>query len=91
MNGVTHNSHKRYDSFAAAEIAFAAAQDRGLVCTGQARAADIRRVIERQKLTPLDLPLCVHFLDDPTSKAMAQGRSKWYVVYAGIQPGVYLT
>ncbi|TRM56336.1 hypothetical protein BD626DRAFT_575798 [Schizophyllum amplum] len=91
VKGVPHNSHKSYPCFAAAERAFSAAQARGLVCTAERRAADIRRVIQRQRMELQDLPLCTHFLEDPTSKAMAPNASRWYVVYAGLQPGVYLT
>lgn len=86
-----HNSYKAFSSLAAAERAFSAAVQRGLVSTAEVRAADIRRVVERQRLDPSDLPLCLAFIDDPTSKAMAEGSSRFYVVYVGLQPGVYLT
>ncbi|TRM56405.1 hypothetical protein BD626DRAFT_575731 [Schizophyllum amplum] len=89
--GAPHNSYKGYASFAAAERAYSAAKARGLVCTAEMRAANVRRVIRRQLLTLEDLPLCTHFLEDATSKAMASDMSRYYVVYAGIQPGVYLT
>ncbi|KAL1671326.1 hypothetical protein EV122DRAFT_226763 [Schizophyllum commune] len=93
VTGASHNSHKSYTSFAAAQRAFSAAEDRGLVCTADQRASDVGRPFVRQRLWPEDLPLCTHFLDDPTSKAMAFGSTtkRWYVVYAGLQPGVYLT
>ncbi|KAL1674430.1 hypothetical protein EV122DRAFT_282010 [Schizophyllum commune] len=91
-NGAPHNSHKQYPSFAAAERAYIAAKSRGLVCSAEARAADVRRrIVQRQRLRPEDLPLCLHFLEDPTSKAMAPDPTRWYVVIAGLQPGVYLT
>ncbi|KAI4517220.1 hypothetical protein K525DRAFT_290029 [Schizophyllum commune Loenen D] len=92
IKGVPHNSHKQYPCFAAAEKAYIAAKSRGLVCTAEERAADVRRrIVERQRLRPQDLPLCLHFLEDATSKAMAPNPSRWYVVIAGLQPGVYLT
>ncbi|TRM61979.1 hypothetical protein BD626DRAFT_548777 [Schizophyllum amplum] len=91
VKGVPHNSYKAYPCFAAAERAYSAAQTRGLVSTAERRAADIRRVVQRQRMESQDLPLCTHFLEDPTSKAMAPEPSRWYVVYAGLQPGVYLT
>ncbi|KAI5823402.1 hypothetical protein K523DRAFT_334027 [Schizophyllum commune Tattone D] len=73
VTGASHNSHKSYTSFAAAQRAFSAAEDRGLVCTADQRASDVGRPFVRQRLWPEDLPLCTHFLDDPTSKAMAFG------------------
>ncbi|TRM61684.1 hypothetical protein BD626DRAFT_548868 [Schizophyllum amplum] len=91
VKGVAHNSYKVYSNFAGAERAYTAAEARGLTCTAEERASDIRRVILHQRMEPQDLALCLHFLDDPTSKAMAYGASRWYVVYAGLQPGVYLT
>ncbi|KAL1685293.1 hypothetical protein GGG16DRAFT_119013 [Schizophyllum commune] len=91
VKATSHNSYKAFDSLVLARRAYSAAAERGLVSTSEARAADTRRVIERQQMVLEDLPLCLAFLEDPTSKAMAVGSSRFYVVYTGLQPGVYLT
>ncbi|KAL1658564.1 hypothetical protein GGF50DRAFT_120745 [Schizophyllum commune] len=91
VEAVPHNSYKSFSSFSAAQRAFSAAAERGLVSTAAERAADIRRVVERQCMDLADLPLCLAFVDDPTSKAMVEGSHRFYVVYSGLQPGVYLT
>ncbi|KAI5887793.1 uncharacterized protein SCHCODRAFT_02705122 [Schizophyllum commune H4-8] len=91
VKALPHNSYKAFSSLEAAQRAYNAAVSRGLVSTGAQRAADIRRVVERQQLILEDLPLCLAFLEDSTSKAMAVGSSSFYVVYTGLQPGVYLT
>ncbi|KAI5821516.1 hypothetical protein K523DRAFT_359297 [Schizophyllum commune Tattone D] len=91
VKALPHNSYKAFPSLEVARRAYNAAVSRGLVSTGARRAADVRRVVERQQLILEDLPLCLAFLEDPTSKAMAVGSSSFYVVYTGLQPGVYLT
>ncbi|TRM56319.1 hypothetical protein BD626DRAFT_414217 [Schizophyllum amplum] len=91
VKGASHNSYKSYPTLAAAERAYSAAADRGLVCTSQEKAAAIARRFRREQLKVEDLALCLHFLEDSTSKAMALGSSRFYVVYVGLQPGVYLT
>ncbi|TRM60872.1 hypothetical protein BD626DRAFT_406718 [Schizophyllum amplum] len=91
VKGASHNSYKSYPTLAAAEHAFSAAADRALVCTSQEREAAVGQRFRREQLKVEDLALCLHFLEDATSKAMALGSSRYYVVYVGLQPGVYLT
>ncbi|KAL1749564.1 hypothetical protein FB107DRAFT_177414, partial [Schizophyllum commune] len=93
-SGVSHSSHKGYTSKALAEAAFSAAQARGLTFACGQNQISVSRVAVRARLTESDLPLCLAFMDDPTSLAMMAGErdtERWYVVFRGTQPGVYRT
>ncbi|TRM58350.1 hypothetical protein BD626DRAFT_360221, partial [Schizophyllum amplum] len=91
VSAVKHNSYKSFGTLAKGQAAFAAAHARGLTFSCGSATLNVGRVVERYPMMPDDLPLCLAFIDDDTSTAMAAADHIWYVVFAGTQPGVYRT
>ncbi|KAL1661533.1 hypothetical protein EV715DRAFT_214748 [Schizophyllum commune] len=88
---VSHSVHHKYDSLAEAQAAFDVALGRGLTYSCGEGSIVVGRQRSAERLSPADLVLCLAFMDDETSMAMAPARHSWYVVYQGLQPGVYRT
>ena len=93
VSNVPHSSFKGYTTKRAADMAFAAAQARGLTFACGYGSIATTQIIACIPLTIDDLPICLAFLDDETSLAMAEAEPDhaWYVVFRGTQPGIYRT
>ena len=88
--GVSNHSHRAYDTHRDAVLAFEAAVARGLAFScGDALRGPITYTT-CEFLTTEDYYICKHFLNDPTSVQIAGSGSRYfYVVFVGIQPGIY--
>ncbi|TRM55226.1 hypothetical protein BD626DRAFT_419743 [Schizophyllum amplum] len=91
VNGVKHNSYQGYPSFAEAGAAFDVARARGLTFSCANTALTVARQTSETRLTSEDLILCLAFLDDDASNAIAPPGHFYYTVFKGSQPGVYRT
>ncbi|KAF8877473.1 hypothetical protein CPB85DRAFT_1443592 [Mucidula mucida] len=84
VSGETCSLYLSYLTLEFAQAAYAYAQAREWVHTSAAMAP---RAFQR--VTLLHPPLLEHLESNPTAAGVAAAR--WYVVYAGIQPGIYRT
>ncbi|KAF8892747.1 hypothetical protein CPB85DRAFT_1257650 [Mucidula mucida] len=84
VSGETCSLYLSYLTLEFARAAYAYAQAREWVHTSAAMAP---RAFQR--VTLLHPPLLEHLESNPTAAGVAAAR--WYVVYAGIQPGIYRT
>ncbi|TRM63044.1 hypothetical protein BD626DRAFT_368110, partial [Schizophyllum amplum] len=91
VNGVKHNSYQGYPSVSEARAAFDVARRRGLTFSCSNATATVGRQISQTPMSSADLALGLAFLDDDASVAIAPHGHLWYVVFKGVQPGVYRT
>ncbi|TRM56326.1 hypothetical protein BD626DRAFT_414228 [Schizophyllum amplum] len=91
VTGIKHNSYLGYKTMNEARAAFEAARGRGLTFSFADATATVGQHITETRLSIEDLVLCTAFMDDATSVAMAPSGHLWYVVFQGVQPGVYRT
>ena len=88
---MSHANLRGYTTVASARAAYEAARSRGLLFSCFDAVATVSRQISETRLTSDDLILCLAFLDDEASCAIASEDHDWYVVLKGSQPGVYRT
>ncbi|KAL1658416.1 hypothetical protein GGF50DRAFT_10724, partial [Schizophyllum commune] len=89
VHRVNHSFHQSYPTLAEARAAFEVARAYGFTFSCGEGTIAVGAQVAATPVPASDLVLCLAFLDDPASKVISPADDAWYVVYKGVQPGVY--